>query len=137
VTCFQLDKLREEGSGGGALVPSSRHTPNMEATVLLHNIQRIMQENEHLKRDVFEKSARIETQNQKIAELLERNQRYVEQSNTMLEQRSDAFKSTATSSQVKVLQLEQEKVREREAWFMLRGVLVTILYLPWDIVITK
>ena len=68
------------------------------------------QENEHLKKDVFEKSARIETQNQKIAELLERNQRYVEQSNTMLEQRSDAFKSTAASSQVKVLQLEQEKV---------------------------
>lgn len=68
------------------------------------------QENEHLKKAVFEKSARIETQNQKIAELLERNQRYVEQSNTMLEQRSDAFKSTAVSSQVKVLQLEQEKV---------------------------
>ena len=45
MTCLQLDKLREEGSGpgGGALVPSSRHTPNMEATVLLHNIQRIMQ----------------------------------------------------------------------------------------------
>ena len=64
-----------------------------------------------MKKDVFEKSARIETQNQKIAELLERNQRYVEQSNTMLEQRSDAFKSTAASSQVKVLQLEQEKVR--------------------------
>lgn len=68
------------------------------------------QENEHLKKAVFEKSARIETQNQKIAELLERNQRYVEQSNTMLEQRGDAFKSTAASSQVKVLQLEQEKV---------------------------
>ena len=70
----------------------------------------MVQENEHLRKDVFEKSARIETQNQKIAELLERNQRYVEQSNTMLEQRSDAFKSTAVSSQVKVLQLEQEKV---------------------------
>ena len=76
---------------------------------------------------MFEKSARIETQNQKIAELLERNQRYVEQSNTMLEQRSDAFKSTATSSQVKVLQLEQEKVRERRGSFMFRGVLVTIV----------
>ena len=35
-----------------------------------------LQENEHLKKDVFEKSARIETQNMKIAELLERNQRY-------------------------------------------------------------
>lgn len=82
-----------------------------------------------MKRDVFEKSARIETQNTKVAELLERNQRYmyihmcqnillshylciryVEQSNNMLEQRSDAFKNTAAQSQVRVLQLEQEKV---------------------------
>ena len=44
--------------------------------MLLHNIQRIMQENEHLRKEVFEKSARIEGQNQKIAELLDRNQRY-------------------------------------------------------------
>lgn len=48
----------------------------MEAAVLLHNIQRIMQESEHLRKEVFEKSARIEGQNQKIAELLDRNQRY-------------------------------------------------------------
>ena len=69
----QIDKLREEGTSG-ALV-SRGPTPNMEASVLLHNIQRMMQESEHLKKDVFEKSARIETQNMKIAELLERNQR--------------------------------------------------------------
>ena len=74
---FQLDKMREEGgSGGMALTSRGGPTPSMEASVLLHNIQRIIQENEHLKRDVFEKSARIETQNLKIAELLERNQRY-------------------------------------------------------------
>ena len=36
--------------------------------------------------------------------------RYVEQSNVMLEQRSDAFKSTTASSQAKVLELEQYKV---------------------------
>lgn len=36
--------------------------------------------------------------------------RYVEQSNVMLEQRSDAFKSTTASSQAKVLELEQHKV---------------------------
>ena len=60
---------------GGALVATRGPAPNMEASVLLHNIQRMMQESEHLKKDVFEKSARIETQNMKIAELLERNQR--------------------------------------------------------------
>ena len=36
--------------------------------------------------------------------------RYVEQSNVMLEQRSDTFKSTTASSQAKVLELEQYKV---------------------------
>lgn len=50
-------------------------TPNMEAGMLLHNIQRIIQENERLKKEVFERSNRIESQNVKIAELLERNQR--------------------------------------------------------------
>lgn len=58
------------------MLTSRGPSPTMEAAVLLHNIQRIIQESEHLKKDVFEKSARIETQNLKIAELLERNQRY-------------------------------------------------------------
>ena len=76
----RLDKLRDEGVAGGGgssalALKGSSAAPNMEATVLLHNFQRIIQENEHLKKDVFEKSARIETQNLKIAELLERNQR--------------------------------------------------------------
>ena len=74
----KLDKIREEGGSGGmnsALALKSLSAPNMEAVVLLHNFQRIIQESEHLKKDVFEKSARIETQNSKIAELLERNQR--------------------------------------------------------------
>ena len=38
---------------------------------------------------------------------------YIEQSNAMLEQRNDTFKSTATQSQVRVQVLEQEKVRGR------------------------
>ena len=75
----KLDKLREEGAGQGAgssaVALKGSSAPNMEATILLHNFQRIIQENEHLKKEVFEKSARIETQNLKIAELLERNQR--------------------------------------------------------------
>ncbi len=75
----KLDKLRENsmegGVGSSALVSKGAGAPNMEAVVLLHNFQRLIQESEHLKKDVFEKSARIETQNLKIAELLERNQR--------------------------------------------------------------
>ena len=40
--------------------------------------------------------------------------RYVEQSHVLLEQRNDAFKSTAASSQAKVLSLEQEKVNKKK-----------------------
>ena len=78
----KLDRLREEsqsGIGSSALMIKGSSTPNMEAVVLLHNFQRVIQDSEHLKKEVFEKSARIETQNLKIAELLERNQRYLEE----------------------------------------------------------
>ena len=44
---LQLDKLREEGGGGGgdssALSLRGSPAPKMEAGVLLHNIQRIIQ----------------------------------------------------------------------------------------------
>lgn len=35
----------------------------------------MLQENERLKQEVFEKSSRVEEQNEKISELIERNQR--------------------------------------------------------------
>lgn len=35
----------------------------------------MLQENERLKQEIFEKSSRIEEQNEKISELIERNQR--------------------------------------------------------------
>jgi len=42
----KLDKIREEvGTGGTAVAVRDRGTPNMEAAVLLHNFQRIIQVN--------------------------------------------------------------------------------------------
>lgn len=67
----------------------------------MYNIQRIIQESERLKKDVFEKSARIEQQNEKIAELLERNQKFVEESNLILERRNDSFKETTAQAQTR------------------------------------
>ncbi|XP_078685814.1 FK506-binding protein 15-like isoform X2 [Branchiostoma floridae x Branchiostoma belcheri] len=105
----KVDNLQLHGMGN-SLVPQG---PGgyMEASVLMQNIQRILQENERLKKEVFEKSSRVESQNEKIAELLQRNQKFIEQSNTMLEQRNDTFKNTAAQSQARVLELEQEKVQ--------------------------
>ena len=40
----KLDKIREEvGPGVGTVAVRDRTSPNMEATVLLHNFQRIIQ----------------------------------------------------------------------------------------------
>ena len=58
--------------------------------------------------------------------------RFVEQSNTILEHRNDAFKSTTAHSQAKVLQLEQEKVSSAmapQSW-LLRLVLTAGSILP-------
>ncbi|KAK7505089.1 hypothetical protein BaRGS_00003659, partial [Batillaria attramentaria] len=105
-----LEKV-EALSSVGAMQQQSLPAPSMETSILLHNISRIVQENERLKKDVFEKGDKIESQNEKIAELLQKNQRYVEKSNTLLEERNEGYKLTANQSQSRILALEQEKVQ--------------------------
>uniref|UniRef100_A0A671TBV5 peptidylprolyl isomerase n=1 Tax=Sinocyclocheilus anshuiensis TaxID=1608454 RepID=A0A671TBV5_9TELE len=87
---------------------------SMETAMIMHNIQRIIQENECLKKEVFEKSSRIEEQNCKIGELINQNQRYVEQSNQLMEQRNDSLKNSSEQSQTRILQAEQNKARLTE-----------------------
>ncbi|KAM8887106.1 FK506-binding protein 15 isoform 1-T1 [Spinachia spinachia] len=107
----KIDDLQRQGS-------VSNGVPNMsmETSMIMHNIQRIVQENECLKKEVFEKSSRIEEQNRKIGELINQNQksRYVEQSNLLLEQRNDSLKSSSEHNQARLLQAEQDKVRLTE-----------------------
>uniref|UniRef100_A0A669CQY9 peptidylprolyl isomerase n=1 Tax=Oreochromis niloticus TaxID=8128 RepID=A0A669CQY9_ORENI len=99
-------------SGGG--LSTGLSTVSMETSMILHNIQRIVQENECLKKEVFEKSSRIEEQNRKIGDLINQNQRYMEQSHLMLEQRNDSLKSSSEQNQARLLQAEQDKVRLTE-----------------------
>ncbi|KAL5012698.1 hypothetical protein ScPMuIL_011249 [Solemya velum] len=102
----KIEHLESHNMNQLALQPSA---PTMETSVLLFNIQRLVQENERLKKDVFDKGSKIESQNEKISELLQKNQVYVEKSQTLLEERNEGFKNTANQSQAKVLSLEQEK----------------------------
>uniref|UniRef100_A0AAQ5ZGV5 peptidylprolyl isomerase n=1 Tax=Amphiprion ocellaris TaxID=80972 RepID=A0AAQ5ZGV5_AMPOC len=105
----KIDDLQRQGSLSMG-VPSM----SMETSMIMHNIQRIVQENECLKKEVFEKSARIEEQNHKIGDLINQNQRYIEQSHQLLEQRNDSLKSSSDQNQARLLQAEQEKVRLTE-----------------------
>ncbi|KAK5931753.1 hypothetical protein CgunFtcFv8_003524 [Champsocephalus gunnari] len=105
----KIDDLQRHGSLSAA-VPSV----SMETSMIMHNIQRIVQENECLKKEVFDKSSRIEEQNRKIGELINQNQRYMEQSHLVMEQRNDSLKSSSEQNQARLLQAEQDKVRLTE-----------------------
>ncbi|XP_014775717.1 FK506-binding protein 15 isoform X2 [Octopus bimaculoides] len=85
--------------------------PSLETSVLMQNIQRIVQENERLKKEAMEKASKVESQNLKISELLQQNQKFVEQSNSLLEQRNDSYKDSAERSQAQVLKLEKDKAK--------------------------
>ncbi|KAL7884122.1 hypothetical protein AOLI_G00068920 [Acnodon oligacanthus] len=105
-------KMEELHKQGGLSLGLSN--VSMETAMIMHNIQRIIQENECLKKEVFEKSSRIEEQNRKIGELINQNQRYMEQSNMLMEQRNDSMKSSSEQNQARILQAEQDKARLTE-----------------------
>ncbi|XP_061624268.1 FK506-binding protein 15-like isoform X1 [Phyllopteryx taeniolatus] len=87
---------------------------SMESSMIMQNVQRIIQENECLKKEIFEKSSRIEEQNRNISELFNQSQRYMEQSNTLLEKRNDSLKASSGQSEARQLQAEQDKIQLRE-----------------------
>jgi hypothetical protein len=83
----------------------------METNILLQNIQRIVKENEQYKKELYEKGNKIEEQNTKITELLMKAQNYVEQSHQILEQKNSSFQNNAEKNQMRVLELEQDKMK--------------------------
>lgn len=108
----KVEDLQKHNAGNPALIPSMSVT--METSMIMGNIQRIIQENERLKQEILEKSSRIEEQNDKISELIERNQRYVEQSNLMMEKRNNSLQTATENTQARVLHAEQEKAKVTE-----------------------
>ncbi|KAM9206445.1 FK506-binding protein 15 isoform 2-T2 [Dugong dugon] len=108
----KVEELQKHSVGNSLLIPGMSVT--METSMIMSNIQRIIQENERLKQEILEKSSRIEEQNDKISELIERNQRYVEQSNLMMEKRNNSLQTATENTQARVLHAEQDKARVTE-----------------------
>ncbi|KAF6736336.1 FK506-binding protein 15 [Oryzias melastigma] len=104
----KIDDLQRHGSH------FSNASMTMETTMIVNNIQRIVQENECLKKEVFEKNCRIEEQNNKISDLINQNQRCLEQSHLLMEQRNDSLRTSSKYNQTQLLQAEQDKVRLTE-----------------------
>ncbi|XP_042551093.1 FK506-binding protein 15 isoform X1 [Dipodomys spectabilis] len=108
----KVEELQKQSAGSSMLIPGMSVT--LETSMIMSNIQRIIQENERLKQEILEKSSRIEEQNDKISELIERNQRYVEQSNLMMEKRNNSLLTATENTQARVLHAEQEKAKVTE-----------------------
>uniref|UniRef100_A0A8C8DI70 peptidylprolyl isomerase n=1 Tax=Oryzias sinensis TaxID=183150 RepID=A0A8C8DI70_9TELE len=92
----------------------SNASMTMETAMIVNSIQRVVQENERLKKEVFEKNCRIEEQNNKISDLINQNQRCLEQSHQLMEQRNDSLRSSSQYNQTQLLQAEQDKGRLTE-----------------------
>ncbi|XP_077140047.1 FK506-binding protein 15 isoform X2 [Ranitomeya variabilis] len=110
----KVDNLQKENSSVASHLLPGLSSITMESAMIMNNIQRIIQENERLKQEVLDKSSRIEEQNVKIGELINRNQRYVEQSNMLMEQRNDSLKNSTENTQAKMLHAMQEKAKVAE-----------------------
>ncbi|XP_036418870.1 FK506-binding protein 15 [Colossoma macropomum] len=105
----KVDDLQKQGFCSFGLSSIS-----LETAMILQSIQRIVQENTSLKKEVFEKGSKVEEQNRKIGELNEQRQRYMEQSNILMEQRNNAMQNSNQHNHARLLQAEQEKVRLAE-----------------------
>jgi len=103
---LKIDRLEKSGIRQEAPKPISGN--EMEASTLAANISRIVQENEKLKTECVEKTKKIEILNEKISEMLLKNQNFLEKSNQLMEERADSIKSNTTQAMLKINTLEQE-----------------------------
>ncbi|XP_074149775.1 FK506-binding protein 15 isoform X2 [Sminthopsis crassicaudata] len=108
----KVEELQKRSASNSLLLPGL--SASMETSMIMSNIQRILQENEKLKQEVLEKKNRIEEQNDKITDLIERSQRYVEQNNLLMEKRNSTLQIATENTQARVLHAEQEKAKVTE-----------------------
>ncbi|XP_031434303.1 FK506-binding protein 15 [Clupea harengus] len=101
----KVDKLQHQG------FPFVTPSVSMETAMIMHSIQRIIQENAVLKQELLEKNSRVEEQNRKIGELIEHKHRSIEKSSLLQEHKSDSFQSNSQQTQARLLMAEQDKVR--------------------------
>lgn len=87
------------------------HGPEMEANVIMHNITRIIKENEKLSLECAEKGKKIEKLNESMTDLLTKNQSFFEKSNQLLASQSDSLQNNAAQAMAKVSLLEQKNVQ--------------------------
>ncbi|KAE8582104.1 hypothetical protein XENTR_v10019950 [Xenopus tropicalis] len=112
----KVDNLQKENSASSSHLLPGITSITMESAMIMNNIQRIIQENERLKHEVLEKSSRIEEQNGKISELINRNQKNmsllplseVQETSEHSKTRAKSEKETRRQLEVRLSALEDE-----------------------------
>ncbi|XP_077096648.1 FK506-binding protein 15 isoform X2 [Siphateles boraxobius] len=109
LTC-KVDELQKDG-----LFSFGRSSVSLETNMILHNIQKIIQESMCLKKEVLEKSSQVEEQKPQIGELSGLNKRSMEQQHTQTcglqaEQEKVHSSGEVSSSTTQAYQLQQEMV---------------------------
>ncbi|XP_056123445.1 FK506-binding protein 15 [Rhinichthys klamathensis goyatoka] len=95
---YKVDELQKDGHSFGL------SSVSLETNMILHNIQRIIQESMCLKKEVLEKSSQVEEQNPKIGVLRGENKRSMEQTCRLQAEQEKV------SSTTQAYQLQQEMV---------------------------
>jgi FK506-binding protein 15 len=105
------DKLEHLKSLAQVSRQSMQSMPSMDTAMLVANIERMAKENEQFRQEIYEKSGKIAEQNGKITELLLKAQAHVEQKHLLIEQSSSSLQSSSERSVLRVLELEQDKMK--------------------------
>uniref|UniRef100_T1J224 peptidylprolyl isomerase n=1 Tax=Strigamia maritima TaxID=126957 RepID=T1J224_STRMM len=84
---------------------------SVDTASLSYNIQKLISENDRLKMELHEKTLKVETQNEKISDLLQKNHKFIEQSHEFLEQRASSLQTNSAQTNARITALEQEKAK--------------------------
>ena len=87
--------------------------PSFETQVLMHNIQRIVTENNNVKDELLNKNKIIEDQSAKITNILNKNQELMNAKNEAVEATQNNFlaNSSQNANQIRILEEENENIR--------------------------
>jgi hypothetical protein len=73
---------------------------SLDGADLLRAVQRMITDNDRIKRELNDKQARIEAQNERISELIAKNERLVDEKNSMVERRNDVRSPTNAHTEI-------------------------------------
>jgi hypothetical protein len=99
------------GPAGSMRLFSGQVEDPFAGEVLVNTIERLVNEHQNLSGDVVQKAEQVESAQTKIAELLEKNQEFIQNNNSLLESRNATLQdSSEADNRLKLAMMEKEKM---------------------------